>query len=383
MTNTTKSKKKSLETLANAKRGTAATRASTFKKLPEELELSPPPPGEPRAKPKEETTELPGVQPLPLTEGEESGPFKRDETVSKSLAGLIAPSTISAKACLIVMRGHQVGRMYELGDEVAEIGRSHDVKIAIADEAVSRRHATVHSSSLGFVVTDTDSTNGLFVNSKRVRRHVLRDGDRIQFGTSTVLKFAFQDELEETLHQKLYDGATRDQLVGAHNRRYLVDSLRAAFASANRRGRPLSASMLDIDYFKRVNDTYGHLAGDHVLKGVAKLIQDTIRAEDVFARFGGEEFALLLPESDREAAVLVAERVRASIEGHAFEYEGASIEVTISIGVATLAGGNYTSPKALIAAADTSLYEAKRAGRNRVVWGQGSARTQAPRAEHS
>jgi len=273
--------------------------------------------------------------------------------------------------------------MYELADGVAEIGRSHDATISVADDAVSRRHAKIHSSALGFVVTDLDSTNGLFVNAARVRQHVLRDGDRIQFGTSTVIKFAFQDELEENLQQRLYDGATRDHLVGAHNRQYLVDNLEAAFATANRRRRPLSALMLDIDHFKLVNDTYGHLAGDHVLKGVAGIIQETKRTEDVFARFGGEEFVLLLPESAREGAVLVAERIREGLEEHVFDYEETPIKVTISIGVATYVNHNYPSPKALIGAADAALYEAKREGRNRVVSSQRVAPPQSPEAGES
>ena len=319
------------------------------------------------------TVELAETKPLPRTVVEAEGPFRRDDTVSRPLDDFIAPSSIGAKACLIVMRGNQVGRMYELVDGVAEIGRSHDLTVSIADEAVSRRHAKVHSSSLGFVVTDLESTNGLFVNGERVEQHVLRDGDRIQFGTSTVIKFVFQDELEENLQQKLYDGATRDQLVGAHNRQYLVDNLEAAFATANRRGRPLSPLMLDIDYFKVVNDTHGHAAGDDVLKGVAGIIEETKRTEDVFARFGGEEFVLLLPESPREGSVRVAERIRQKLEAHVFDYEGTPIKVTISIGVATYADRNYPSPKGLLAAADAALYEAKREGRNRVVWSQRTA----------
>ena len=131
--------------------------------------------------------------------------------------------------------------------------------------------------------------------------------------------------------------------------------------------------MLDVDYFKVVNDTHGHAAGDDVLKGVAGIIEETKRTEDVFARFGGEEFVLLLPESPREGSVRVAERIRQKLEAHVFDYEGTPIKVTISIGVATYADRNYPSPKGLLAAADAALYEAKREGRNRVVWSQRTA----------
>ena len=271
-----------------------------------------------------------------------------------------------AKARFIVMQGQQVGKIFALGDEVAEIGRSDAMTIPIDDSAVSRAHARVHSSHRGFVITDLDSTNGLFVNAQRVKRHVLRDGDRVQVGTLTVLKFTYQDELEETLQKRLYDKATRDPLVDAHNRSYFDDYVETAFAMANRQKRPLSAMMIDVDHFKRVNDTWGHLAGDEVLKGIADLVNETIRTEDVFARFGGEEFVLLLTEQTGEAAMLVAMRIRSLIESHAFEHENATIRVTVSIGVATYAGGNYSSPATMIAAADAALYEAKNAGRNRV-----------------
>ena len=289
------------------------------------------------------------------------------QTARRHLDDLVAPRAGGAKACFIVMQGQQVGKMFALGDEVVEIGRSDEVSIPIDDIAVSRVHAKVHSSALGFVITDLDSTNGLFVNAERVKRHVLRDGDRVQVGTLTVLKFTYQDELEQTLQKRLYDKATRDPLVDAHNRKYLDDYLETAFSMAKRRERPLSAMMIDVDHFKRVNDTWGHLAGDAVLKGIADRINETIRTEDIFARFGGEEFVLLLTEQTGEEAVLVAMRIRTLIGSEPFEHERAKIEVTVSIGVATYAGGNYSSPAALIAAADTALYEAKHAGRNRVV----------------
>jgi len=139
--------------------------------------------------------------------------------------------------------------------------------------------------------------------------------------------------------------------------------------------------MMDIDHFKAVNDTFGHAAGDYVLKGVAAIIEETRRAEDVFARFGGEEFVQLLTESPREGSLLVAERIRARLDGHVFDYEGVPIKVTMSIGVATYAGNNYSSHQALLGAADAALYDAKRQGRNRVVWREGAAPSPSDEAE--
>jgi diguanylate cyclase (GGDEF)-like protein len=269
------------------------------------------------------------------------------------------------------MRGQQVGRMYPLGSGVCYLGRADDLAISIDDTSVSRRHAEVHSSAVGHVITDLKSTNGLFVNGQRVERHVLRDGDRIQIGSATVLKFSYQDELEQNLRQRLYESATRDQLVGVHNRQYFLDSLQAAFAHATRTKLPLSVLMLDVDHFKNVNDSHGHLAGDHVLREIARIVKAAIRTEDVFARFGGEEFVLLFAGSDPEPARLAAERIRKAVETHVFDYEGTSIRTTLSIGLTTYQARNYPSPHSLIAAADAALYEAKRAGRNCTVWSEG------------
>jgi diguanylate cyclase (GGDEF)-like protein len=309
-----------------------------------------------------------------LADGEAALNHRHGKTVSQTVEELVSTSEESAKACFIVMRGQQAGRMYELGAGVAYVGRGDDATISIDDSAVSRRHAAIHSSPVGFVVSDLKSTNGLFVNGKRVERHVLRDGDRVQFGSATVLKFCYQDELEQNLQQRLYDSATRDQLVGVHNRQFFLDQLQAAFSHATRRNAPLSVLMLDLDHFKAVNDTYGHLAGDHVLKEVARLIKEAIRAEDVFARFGGEEFVLLLLDSGVDASRQVAERIRGTVAEHAFEYEDRPIRSTLSIGLATYQARNHASPRSLLAAADAALYEAKRAGRNCTVWSQGASK---------
>ena len=315
-----------------------------------------------------------------VAHGEAGLSLRHGKTVSQIIEQLVSTSEEAAKACFIVMRGQQVGRMYQLAPGITLLGRADDVTISIDDTSVSRRHAAVHSSPVGYVITDLKSTNGLFVNGKRVERYVLRDGDRLQFGSSTVLKFSYQDELEQNLQQRLYESATRDQLVGVHNRQFFLDSLQAAFAHATRKNLPLSLLMLDIDHFKNVNDSHGHLAGDHVLREIARIIEQAIRTEDVFARFGGEEFVLLLAESDPECARHAAERIRKAVEGQVFEYEGRPIKTTLSIGLTTYHDRNYPSPHSVIAAADAALYEAKGAGRNCTVWTEGPPRP-APAAE--
>jgi len=186
-------------------------------------------------------------------------------------------------------------------------------------------------------------------------------------GHTSVVKFCFQDEVEESFQKTLYEAATRDPLVGCHNRRYLAETLAAEFATSLRAGIPLSFMMLDLDHFKQVNDDYGHPAGDHALQEVGRLIQEYLRTGDTLARYGGEEFALVLRHCSADGAVVLAERLRTAIQNHTFKYSGRQFRITTSIGIATFVGRNCAEPSELLQAADASLYEAKSRGRNRVV----------------
>lgn len=278
----------------------------------------------------------------------------------------VRPETASGKACFVVIKGRSVGLLVALQSSATTIGRAQEAGLCFDDPGVSRRHAEVASCPEGYVVRDLGSTNGLFVNGERVVRHVLRDGDRVQIGTSTILKFCHPDAVEESAQRRLYESATRDALVGIYNRQYLVDSLEAELAYCARHRVPLSVLLLDIDHFKLVNDRFGHLAGDRALTAVAGLMQETLRAEDTLARFGGEEFMALLRHTDTERAEAVAERIRARIAAHVLEWEGQSFSLTVSIGIATFVEGPG-DVRALFREADDRLYEAKESGRNRVV----------------
>jgi diguanylate cyclase (GGDEF)-like protein len=194
---------------------------------------------------------------------------------------------------------------------------------------------------------------------------LLVDGDKLQVGSTTILKFSYQDEVEEQFQKQLYDSATRDGLTGAFNKKYFADQLKTEFAFCYRHNTPLSLALFDIDFFKKLNDGFGHPAGDLALKQLSALVQKALRTEDIFARYGGEEFGVILRDTDGERAFLIAERVRRSTEQHEFTYEGKRLPLTISIGIATLEKQAYPSPKALVKAADQFLYEAKRKGRNR------------------
>lgn len=268
-------------------------------------------------------------------------------------------------AYLIVINGRSVGKMYKLGDDRTYLGRAPECEVLIDDEGVSRKHSYIKQGVDTFELVDNNSTNGIFVNGQRVRAHYLKDGDRVQIGSNTILKFSFQDEMEENYQKQLYDSATRDALTGAYNKKYFADQLKTEFAYCFRHNTLLSLGLFDIDFFKKLNDGWGHLAGDLVLKELAGVVIKTLRTEDIFARYGGEEFGVILRDTDGERAFLIAERLRRRIEAYEFLYENERLPVTISMGVATLDQKNYESPKALVKAADGYLYKAKGGGRNR------------------
>jgi diguanylate cyclase (GGDEF)-like protein len=193
---------------------------------------------------------------------------------------------------------------------------------------------------------------------------VLQDGDTLRVGR-TIFKFLTGDNVEATYHEEIYRLMTTDNLTGAANRRVFQTELERRFVEARRYGRPLSLLVLDLDRFKRVNDTFGHLFGDQVLRRLGGLVAGEKRDGDTFCRYGGEEFALIMPETALGDALRVAERIRAAVEAATFEYEGRTTPVTVSIGAAERTDG-MTTPDDLIRRADVQVYAAKENGRNRV-----------------
>ncbi|MGH7298064.1 MAG: GGDEF domain-containing protein [Polyangiaceae bacterium] len=285
-----------------------------------------------------------------------------------AIAAAVGSRVGNQRPWLVVVSGSDsIGKMYRLKHGIT-IGRSPQCDVRLDEDGVSRRHARIEQTQEGAVeVVDLGSSNGTFVNGASVSRAALRDGDKIQIGPTTILKFSYQDDLDEALQRNLYESATRDPLTQAANRRSFDDALARELAFAGRHGRALSVVVFDVDHFKRVNDSHGHPAGDHVLRRLAQIVSANIRGEDLFARVGGEEFALLLRDIDGEGARQCAERLRSAVESAAFEQDGALIPVTISAGVATRVVGS--TPEAIVKEADGRLYEAKQAGRNRVCWG--------------
>ena len=270
-------------------------------------------------------------------------------------------------ACLIVIAGNDIGKLYQLTSDNVTVGRDDDCHVRISDESVSRRHARVYRQSADtFMLEDLDSTNGTFCNGVAVRQKVLEDGDKVMIGSTTILKFSYQDASEIDFQESLFSSIARDWLTQAYNKRYFEQALATEFSFAERHQSLLSLLMFDLDHFKKINDTYGHVAGDFVLKEFCRQLTAILRSEVWIARFGGEEFVILARGTDRKGACVLAERCRATIAAVRFDFEGTVIPLTVSIGVATYPHEKISSPADLVAAADAALYQAKKGGRNRV-----------------
>jgi diguanylate cyclase (GGDEF)-like protein len=288
-----------------------------------------------------------------------------DKTVVATSLAPAAPGS-GKRAQLVVLAGVNVGEMYNLQGTTL-IGRGRDADIRIQGDGISRQHARMKVGPDGVEIEDLGSTNGSFVNGERIERAKLEDGDKIQLGTATILKFTYQDEIEEDFQRQMFESASRDALTQAYNKRFFLERLGVEFAYAIRHKALLSLVLFDIDHFKRINDTYGHLAGDYVLATLAKTVSPMIRTEDTFARYGGEEFVILSRSTDPPSAAMVSERVRQHVEHHPFEFEGKRLHVTVSVGLAGMPHPDIKVAEDLVARADKALYEAKNGGRNRVV----------------
>jgi two-component system cell cycle response regulator len=257
-----------------------------------------------------------------------------------------------------------LGAHLPLGGGEVTLGRDVGCDLVLDAEDVSRRHARVRAAGAGHEVEDLGSTNGTFVGGVQVASRALAAGDLIRLG-SVVVKYLAGGDLEALYVAELKRLAEEDPLTGIAHRGAFDQALSREVARARRHGNPLALAILDVDHFKAVNDRHGHLAGDLVLRELSELVRPLVRAEQLFARVGGEELALLLPDVTLEKAALFAEKVRRLVEEHASVFDGQRISVTVSIGIAALEPGDLAA-EALLARADARLYQAKREGRNRV-----------------
>ncbi len=273
------------------------------------------------------------------------------------------------RALLTVVGGPSTGRVYPVREDETFLGRGKEAHVRIDDSGASRTHARIVASGEGtYFIEDLGSTNGTFVDGRRVDRAELETGARIHFGASVVFSFSLLEAQAERIAHQLYESSVRDPLTRAHNRRYLVERLASEIAHARRHETQLALILFDLDHFKRVNDTYGHLAGDDVLRDVAALVSRMIRTEDVFARYGGEEFVVVVRSIGQGNVARFAERLRVAIERLEIASESTVLRVTISAGHASLdeLPEDQRRADALLRLADERLYRAKTGGRNRV-----------------
>ncbi len=285
------------------------------------------------------------------------------------------PSAENGEACLVVINGGDLGKRYPLTRRSTVIGRSSKTDVQIDEDSISRNHAMIMNRGERYLLKDLGSTNGTYVNDRPIDEFDLRDGDLLKIGR-TIFKFLSGTNIESAYHEEIYRLTTTDGLTQIFNNRYFIESLEREMSRSLRYARALSLVMFDIDHFKKVNDTFGHLTGDAVLKQIAQRIQGIIRRDDIFARYGGEEFAVLTPEVPREGAVLLAEKIRKTVEQRPCTFDGIEVHITVSLGVAELKdylndyhGGEVPSNfdcLEMVALADRKLYQAKNAGRNRV-----------------
>ncbi|HSD17361.1 MAG TPA: GGDEF domain-containing protein [Thermomonas sp.] len=294
----------------------------------------------------------------------DTDPHLHDTTQRTLLSpGPLRPAPRSA--CVVVIHGEGLGRRADIDQSPVVVGRSQEVDLVIAHKSVSREHCRIWREASGYRIRDLGATNTTRVNEARIASDTaLADGDQITVGES-ILKFISQDSVEARYHEEIYQLATHDALTDLYNRRHFIEMADKEIARAIRHERPLSLCIIDVDLFKPVNDRYGHISGDEVLRQIALLLRRHARTDDLAARIGGEEFALMLPECDAEAARVFAERLREAVAEAVFTPGGEPQRITVSIGIAELAPGRDVRP-ALMAAADTALYRAKSEGRNRV-----------------
>lgn len=277
-------------------------------------------------------------------------------------------------ACIVQYSGAQLGKRFPLDSDTMIIGRSPQTDICIDEPSVSRRHSKMTLQGEVVSIEDLGSSNGTYVNDKKLEGSVkLKDQDMIRLGT-ILFKFFANENIDGIIHDKIYRMATIDKGTETFNKKYLQETLKSEFKHSLSYGMDLSIIYFDLDHFKKVNDSYGHAAGDFILKEGSSVVKSALRKNDIFCRFGGEEFVIILPNTKSDKAVELAERIRIAMENYVFDIEldedGAKRIVqhrqTISLGVSQLEP-SMQSENELLESADKKLYHSKQNGRNQVT----------------
>lgn len=264
---------------------------------------------------------------------------------------------------MVVLAGDRMGEMFELDPTYTTIGRGLTATVRINDEGISRTHAAVLVEDAVYYLTDAGSTNGTFANGERVDKHPLREGDKIQLGAASVLRFTFHEDSDDDYQRDLYESTLRDRLTGLFSRGYFNNRLESDVAVALRHGKPLALVRFELDRPARLRDAPDT---DLVLRDMARTILEITRSDDLLARCGEDDFSFLCRDVDAIRAGRAAQRIREAIAGREFHVAGGPLRVTLSMGVADLALLHEPTAEGLMKAADSALAVARRAGGNRV-----------------
>jgi two-component system, cell cycle response regulator len=302
----------------------------------------------------------------------------RPETLLSGDAIDVSRATRERRPALVFLRGELLAVPIPLERDEVVLGRALEADVRINDSRASRMHARVfarreeESGETRYFIKDLGSTNGTLLNGLLVSEAPLSDGDKISIGDH-LMRFDMLDEIDREYQRQIHRLLAHDELTGLLTSKSFFSELRREAARAELESRPFCVLMMDLDHFKEVNDTYGHLAGSQTLEETGMVITRALRAGDVAARFGGEEFAAFLLDADIAQGIVAAERVRSAVAEHAFpatrhganEAEQKTHHITISIGVAAFPDDGR-DPIELMEMADSALYRAKALGRNLV-----------------
>lgn len=254
---------------------------------------------------------------------------------------------------------------YAITSKGLVIGRGRTVDVTLEDAQVSRRHCLIRLTDAGIVAEDLGSTNGTHVNGNAITQAVIDPSGRIKVG-GFVLRVEYRARVEINAEQQLRQAAQTDELTGLNNRRWFFAQSAAVLKASKDSDQYLTMVMIDIDHFKRINDTLGHAAGDQVLKDVAAILNSHKREHDLLARFGGEEFVMLLPNTGGTDALVFCDRLCEAVSLGKIEFEKNAISVQVSMGTWTQSAHRIATIEQAIGGADAAMYRAKRGGRNRV-----------------